>query len=134
MKTLRSLLLTFVLLIMATQLFAQQNAESFNAFWKSYTSDPVFQKERTRFPLPCTYYIFDGIDSDDVPKITENINEKDWKFSDFHDTFEYRVEIKKESDAYIVLMIGKECGIYVKCVFHLYDGKWYLTKIIDESM
>jgi hypothetical protein len=135
MMKLRLLLLTFVLLVLATQLFAQQNTESFNAFWKTYTSDSVFQKERIRFPLPCTYYVYeDELDGDDIPEITENLYEKEWRFSDFHETPEYQVEIKKEDDAYAVLLIGKECGIFVKYVFHLYEGKWYLTKVIDESM
>ena len=115
MKKMKHLLFTFVLLIIATQLFAQQNAESFSAFWKTYTTDSVFQKERTRFPLPCTYYLFeDGVDGSEIPEITEYLNEKECRFFDFHETSEYRVEIKKENSAYNVLLIVKECGIYVQ--------------------
>lgn len=132
---LRLTLLTLVLLIIASQLFAQQNTESFSSFWKTYTTDSNFQKERTRFPLPCTYYIYeDGLDGSDIPEITENLYEKEWSFFDFHDTPEYKVEIKKENNAYNVVLVGKGCGIYVKYIFSLYGSKWYLIKVIDESM
>ena len=76
----------------------------------------------------------DGLDGDDIPEITEYLNEKEWRFSNFQETSEYRVEIEKENSTYNVLLIGKECGIYVQYVFILYESKWYLTKVIDESM
>ena len=49
MKKLKYLLFTFVLLIIATQLFAQQNVESFSVFWKTYTNDSVFKKNAPDF-------------------------------------------------------------------------------------
>lgn len=108
-----------------------QNAENFKKFWKSYTSDSVFQMERTKFPLPLTYYEYD---EDNETEITEDIGAEFWLFDNFVDE-SYKARTEKENDMYIVIVTktGIENGIYVRYYFATTDGKWYLVRITDSS-
>lgn len=106
-----------------------QNAENFKKFWKSYTSDSVFQMERTKFPLPLTYYEYD---EDNETEITEDIGAEFWLFDNFVDE-SYKARTEKENDMYIVTKTGIENGIYVRYYFAVTDGKWYLVRITDSS-
>lgn len=116
--------------IAASYCSAQSYApENFKKFWKSYTSDSVFQMERTKFPLPLTYYEYD---EDSETEITENIGAEFWLFDNFVDE-SYKARTEKENDMYIVTKTGIENGIHVRYYFAVTDGKWYLVKITDSS-
>ena len=130
MKNVKKLFLIAIMCIAASYCSAQSNApENFKKFWKSYTSDSVFQMERTKFPLPLTYYEYD---EDNETEITEDIGAEFWLFDNFVDE-SYKARTEKENDMYIVTKTGIENGIYVRYYFAVTDGKWYLVKITDSS-
>jgi len=106
-----------------------QNAENFKKFWKSYTSDSVFQMERTKFPIPLTYYEYED---DKETEITEDIGAEFWLFDNFVDE-SYKPQIEKVNDSYVVTKTGIENGIYVRYYFAANEGKWYLVRITDSS-
>lgn len=127
MKSLRLFIVTAVLLVSATSCF-HQKPEDFSTFWKSYKSDLSFQKQRTAFPLPYSYYDFE---SDDGTMVTENIPEKDWRFQDFQSDDESRVEIEQNNGTYEVWRRGNENGISIVFIFSQREGQWYLTQVTD---
>ena len=123
------LLLIIIAFCTGTYNCTAQNTEPFKKFWKSYTSDSVFQMERTKFPLPLTYYEYD---EDTETEITEDIGAEFWLFDNFVDE-SYKSRTEKENDSYVVTKTGIENGIYVRYYFATTDGKWYLVRIIDSS-
>ena len=130
MKNVKKLFLIAIMCIAASYCSAQSNApENFKKFWKSYTSDSVFQMERTKFPLPLTYFEYD---EDNETEITEDIGAEFWVFDNFVDE-SYKARTEKENDMYIVTKTGIENGIYVRYYFATTDGKWYLVRITDSS-
>ena len=129
MKNLKLLIVAAILLVSAASCF-QTQSEDFSTFWKSYTSDLSFQKQRTAFPLPYSYYDFD---SDEEAMITEKIQEKEWVFQNFQSDEESRVEIEQNNDNYEVWRRGNENGIAVVFIFSQREGRWYLTEVYDYS-
>ena len=129
MKNIKLLIVTVVLLVSATSCF-QTKTEDFSTFWKSYKSDLSFQKQRTNFPLPYSYYDFD---SDEEAMITEKIQENEWVFQNFQSDEESRVEIEQNNDNYEVWRRGNENGIAVVFIFSQREGRWYLTEVFDYS-
>ncbi len=130
MRNIKIIISIITLCTMAIYCSAQSNApENFKKFWKSYTTDSVFQMERTKFPLPLTYYEYD---EDNETEITEDIGAEFWLFDNFVDE-SYKARTEKENDMYIVTKTGIENGIYVRYYFAVTDGKWYLVKITDSS-
>lgn len=131
MRNIKIIISIITLCTMAIYCSAQSNApENFKKFWKSYTSDSVFQMERTKFPLPLTYYEYD---EDNETEITEDIGAEFWLFDNFVDE-SYKARTEKENDMYIVTKTGIENGIYVRYYFAVTYGKWYLVKIVDRSI
>ena len=129
MKNIKLLIVAAILLVSATSCF-QTQSEDFTTFWKSYTSDLSFQKQRTNFPLPYSYYDFD---SDEEAMITEKIQENEWVFQNFQSDEESRVEIEQNNDNYEVWRRGNENGIAVVFIFSQREGRWYLTEVYDYS-
>lgn len=129
MKSIKLLIVASILLVSATNCF-QTKTEDFSTFWKSYTSDLSFQKQRTDFPLPYSYYDFD---SDEEAMITEKIQENEWVFQSFQSDEESRVEIEQNNDNYEVWRRGNENGIAVVFIFSQREGRWYLTEVYDYS-
>ena len=129
MKNLKLLIVAAILLVSAASCF-QTQSEDFSTFWKSYKSDLSFQKQRTDFPLPYSYYDFD---SDEEAMITEKIQENEWIFQNFQSDEESRVEIEQNNDNYEVWRRGNENGIAVVFIFSQRDGQWYLTEVFDYS-
>ena len=134
MKHLNVILLTIVMLITSTITFAQQPDENFQTFWKSYTTNPAFQKERTIFPLPYIYNDFDdGEENSDATETIHYIHAKDWNYDDFHNNSGSQIEIQQKNGIYIVYRIGINNGIWEEYHFNLYDGRWYLSKFYNYS-
>ena len=129
MKNLKLLIVAAILLVSAASCF-QTQSEDFSTFWKSYKSDLSFQKQRTDFPLPYSYYDFD---SDEEAMITEKIQENEWIFQNFQSDEESRVEIEQNNDNYEVWRRGNENGIAVVFIFSQREGRWYLTEVYDYS-
>ena len=129
MKSLKLLIVASILLVSATSCF-QPKSEEFSTFWKSYKSDLSFQKQRTDFPLPYSYYDFD---SDEGAMVTEKIQEKEWVFQNFQNDEESRVEIEQNDGNYEVWRRGNENGIAVVFIFSQREGRWYLTQVFDYS-
>ena len=129
MKNIKLLIVAAILLVSATSCF-QTQSEDFSTFWKSYKSDLSFQKQRTNFPLPYSYYDFD---SDEEAMITEKIQENEWVFQNFQSDEESRVEIEQNNDNYEVWRRGNENGIAVVFIFSQREGRWYLTEVYDYS-
>lgn len=131
MKTLK-LLFVIALLISATNLSAQKT-ENFKTFWKSFVADSVFQKERTQFPLTYIYFQYGEIEEEHDDMITEKLSADDWWFLILEDQYS-KNKFKKENDKYIVEQVGIENGIYIKFTFAAIDGKWYLIRMVDQSI
>lgn len=131
MKTLK--LLFVVALIFTASNISAQKAENFKTFWKSFVADSVFQKERTQFPLTFTYSQYGEIEEEHDDMITEKLSADDWWFLTLEDQYS-KNKIKKENDKYIVEQVGIENGIYITFTFAAIDGKWYLVRIVDQSI
>ncbi len=119
----------FILLaiVFAVLSSSAQKAESFSTFWKSYTNDTVFQKERIVFPLTISYF-----DIDEERDVIYSITADDWEYYNFIDE-ETKITTIKHKDITTVVRSGIENGIYVEYTFKTIDKKWYLVKIADSS-
>jgi len=109
----------------------------FKDFFNNFSTDPTFQEERIKYPLPYFYY--------EEYADTMSINEIDmgnWQYIDF--TNDSLAKTKK-TDAYDITFeqldtattdytrSGIDNGIFITYTFHKEAGRWYLTKIIDRS-
>ena len=130
MKIFKQTLILIAIVFAAINCSAQKS-ENFTSFWKSFTNDSVFQKERIVFPLTLTYFDYDEND-EDLTEVLGNIPASDWQYDNFIDE-EAKITINKQEDFYTVVRAGIENGIYVEYTFKLNDNKWYLVKIADSS-
>lgn len=130
MRNIKTTLLIAIMCITAINCVAQKD-ENFKTFWKSYTTDSIFQMERTKFPLSLTYFEYDD-ENETETEITENIDAEFWRFDNFADE-SYKAKIEKEDNAYTVTKAGIENGISVTYTFVCIENKWHLIKITDSS-
>jgi hypothetical protein len=108
--------------------------EDFNEFFKKFTTDSVFQVERTKFPFRVIWSTEDG-------ETTHETAKEDWTHSTFH--YEngfatrqedgYTQEIKLFGDSVRLEQRGVDNGIYVDYLFIRDKGKWILFTGRDYS-
>jgi hypothetical protein len=101
--------------------------ESFEGFEKRFFSDSKFQLERIIFPLDNSFWNLDTESFDN-----EIINKHDWEYSSLNDKKYLKKFEKSKSEVTLNIRIY-DTGVSVNYIFQLKDGKWFLTKIIDES-
>jgi len=108
--------------------------EDFDEFFKKFTSDSVFQMERTKFPFRVIWLTEDG-------EMTHETEKEDWTHSTFHyeDNYAtrqvdgYTQEIKLFGDSVRLEQRGVDNGIYVDYLFIRENGKWILFTGRDYS-
>jgi hypothetical protein len=110
---------------------------SFEAFFKQFSTDSIFQESRIVFPLRHTFY---DVYEDTLTSATINAN--DWTFIDFRkdslavslkeDAFNIEIN-KKDSLNVDYLRKGIDNGISMTYSFEKRDSRWYLIDIIDDS-
>ena len=107
-----------------------QEEENFDIFLNKFQKDSIFQKERIIFPLKCLSY-----DTENDSFNEMYINKNEWKYIDFSKLPEnYLKKIIKISDDEINYNIQiEDTGVSVNYIFKIYNSKWYLVKIKDES-
>jgi hypothetical protein len=109
--------------------------EEFNDFFSKFTSDSLFQLERTKFPFVIKIWVVD--DEMRMKKIAKD----DWKFLSFDYKEEYGT---RKLDAYTqrtkifpdsakIELRGVDCGIYVDFLFFNEAGRWFMTSESDYS-
>src|SRR5690606_32633195 len=102
--------------------------EQFNAFYREFHKDSVFQISRIQFPLP-------GINSDEmtVEDTIYHWKENEWLMQYMVDTtlFSRKTSI---SDTLVVEEItSKDPGVIIKRKFQNIEGKWYLVLYEDVN-
>ena len=108
--------------------------EDFNEFFKRFTTDSVFQMERTKFPFRVIWMTGDG-------ETTHETEEENWTHSTFYyeDSYAsrqvdaYTQKINQYSDSVVLEQRGVDNGIYVDYKFIRDNGKWILFTGKDYS-
>ena len=102
--------------------------ESFNLFFKKFSSNQNFQEERIKFPLKTYSY-----DIDENKTNVSILNKNQWEFSKLYSN-KFLKKIKKiNSKNYIVVIQISDTGVLVEYYFTIDKYKWYLIKIVDQS-
>lgn len=109
--------------------------EEFNGFFSKFTSDSLFQLERTKFPFVIKTWVVDE------EMVMKKIAKDDWKFLSFEykekfatrklDAYTQRTKIF--SDSAEVELRGVDCGIYIDFLFLNEAGKWFMASESDFS-
>lgn len=108
--------------------------EDFNEFFKKFTTDSVFQVERTKFPFRVIWMTEAG-------ETTHETEKDNWTHSTFYydDSYAsrqvdaYTQKIKQYSDSVVLEQRGVGNGIYVDYKFIRDNGKWILFTGKDYS-
>lgn len=115
--------------------------EEFGDFFLRFKEDRHFQMERIKFPLAESYNELDD-NTGEYANMDNTIEERDWRFEDFGYETEYG---QRESDAFRPVISGEgdrinfawqgiNNGINIRYEFERIDGKWFLVKLVDDSM
>lgn len=104
--------------------------EDFYVFIDQFQSDSVFQKERIVFPLKNLIYNTESERFDETV-----IDSIDWGFMDFLKLPNSYLKsfLKSSVDEIIYNIQIEETGVSVNYIFKIYNQKWYLIEIKDES-
>ncbi|WP_243348929.1 hypothetical protein [Parabacteroides sp. FAFU027] len=113
-----------------TSLARTEKKEGFDVFFNRFQKDSVFQKDRIVFPLKNLSYNTETNSFDE-----KMINKKEWTFTDFSKLpKKYLKSITKLSDDEFDYNIQiEDTGVSVMYIFKIYNDKWYLVVIKDES-
>lgn len=111
-----------------------EDVEEFNEFFEKFTTDSLFQMERTKFPFHTLWTTEDGETVHETAK-------DDWTHSTFHyeDSYAkrqvdaYTQEIKNYKDSVVIELRGIDNGIYIDYKFTRDKGKWILFLGRDYS-
>ncbi|WP_165769895.1 DUF4348 domain-containing protein [Flagellimonas pacifica] len=112
--------------------------QTFDAFFKRFATDSVFQKNRVKYPME--WYFYGNANYASLDK--EIINSKDkFRYFDFtqdkkaieREYGAFKIEKAKHKDSVIYKRIGLDSGLLMNFKFHLVDGCWYMVEILDES-
>jgi hypothetical protein len=111
-------------------------AEDFNVFFKTFTTDSLFQIERVKFPwVMMTWEL-----GEDAP-VKELINKEDWQFSSFNyeegyasrQVDAYTQTTKNYGDTVKLEIRGVDNGIHMDYEFAKEKGKWFMVSGKDYS-
>jgi hypothetical protein len=108
--------------------------EDFNQFFKKFTTDSVFQMQRTKFPFRVIWLTEEGETTHETDK--ENWTHPTFYFEDSYATRPvdaYTQKIKIYTDSATLEQRGVDNGIYVDYLFLKDKGKWILNSGRDYS-
>jgi hypothetical protein len=111
-----------------------KDGEEFDEFFEKFTTDSLFQMERTKFPFRTLWTTEDGVTVHETAK-------DDWTHSTFYyeDSYAkreidaYTQEMKIYKDSAKIEQRGVDNGIYVDYLFLRLKGKWVLYSGKDYS-
>ena len=115
--------------------------KSFEDFFKQFSRDSIFQKNRVKYPLQYLVSDYDYTTNKDTIGV-ELIQRRKYNYLDFtidkgamnNEYDKYTVETKKINGNTIHYMhLGYDNGIQVTYKFKLIEGCWYMVEILDES-
>ena len=101
--------------------------EDFNTFFEKFKKDSVFQKQRVVFPLKVRIFNIDNLKTEE-----NSLEEKHYKFLKIHKN-EVSVKKKISKETEIIILKGKENGIYIETQFLKDNGIWKLETYNDQS-
>ena len=112
------------------------NDESFDAFFRRFNKDSVFQMSRINFPLTVEEFDMDALQP---KKIT--IQRADYHIIDlsYHKSFsereldKYSQEVKVKGDKATIEIRGIDNGIHNDVFFEKVNGQWTLISYTDSS-
>jgi len=118
---------------------SKKSLEDFDLFFKKFSKDSIYQKERIQFPLKCKTP--DENDLMGEKNKTKLINISNFEYIDFtqdslamkKETDKYTIEKKEKKGYMIYSRLGYDNGIYELYKFKLIDGDWYLIEIENLS-
>ena len=108
--------------------------EDFNEFFQRFTTDSVFQMERTKFPFRVIWTTEDGETTHETEK--ENWTHSTFYYEDSYATRQvdaYTQKIKQYPDSFVLEQRGVDNGIYLDFKFIRDNGKWILFTGKDYS-
>ncbi len=134
--TFRSILSLLVASSLALAADPAPRGESFDDFFIEFMENQEFQKSRIQFPLHSVTVHMETEKLDTI-KVEKN----QWKYNDFKmlrtgiqvrqfDNFDRKI---RETDERVVSLIGNDNGLLYSYFFKKVEGRWMLTKILDES-
>ena len=119
-----------------TKLVLRQKKENFNTFFNRFQEDSVFQIKRIEFPIK--YYIHESgsymDDSGNIVDLSDRVvivNKNEWKYQNFNEYEKIISEIN--GNEYNVELQIVDTGVSINYIFKIYNDKWYLIEIKDES-
>lgn len=108
--------------------------EDFNEFFKKFTTDSLFQIERTKFPFRVIWLTDDGATTHETEK--ESWTHSTFYYEDSYATRQidaYTQEMKVYADSAKLEQRGVDNGIYVDYLFMKDKGRWILFTGRDYS-
>lgn len=105
---------------------------SFLKFLYHFSTDSVYQKERTRYPL--IYQTYD--ESDFETEIIEYLPEDSLEFVNMLPNFSNLLlneSTYRDSDFRLVHFQGRDNGIYIEYHFKKIKGKWFYVRLVNFS-
>ncbi len=106
--------------------------EDFNIFLTKFSKDKNFQMKRIIFPLALY------TENEQGKYVVKKLTPKSWKHTDFMGLSKFdkknviEIDISSKTEAKLIYSI-EDTGVYVIHYFIKKDGKWYMSKISDES-
>lgn len=115
-------------------------SESFGEFISKFLTSQDFQMSRIQFPLES--FVGDIGDDGEWVQTKNHLLRSEWEFTDFgyydqslapqvYDNFERKL---RDTGERLLEFKGIESGILFYLYFERIKGKWYLVKMVDESM
>lgn len=109
----------------------------FDAFFKKFRSDSLFQRHHVKFPLKNTFLNSDG----NYEVMRKDITILTYRFLDFTEDEEaatmenggFTIDIEKHKDSVFYQARGIDNGIHEDIKFAFINGCWYLVAIEDAS-
>lgn len=122
--------------ISSTKKIDSEKSEQFDSFFENYTTDSIFQVDRTIFPVKQKYREI----GEDEPTST-NVKQSHWGFYtfDYHDSLAtrqvdaYTQTINYGIDTTRLEIRGVDNGIFIDYNFVNKDGHWFLVSIYNYS-
>jgi hypothetical protein len=102
--------------------------ETFDEFYRGFSSDSAYQVSRIIFPL-----IVETYDLDTEQFVLSAIDQKEWEFMNFGLKKPYDLEIQPAEDTVRVNIQIEETGVVVDYLFAMVDNRWMLVKVVDQS-
>lgn len=119
-----------------TNVVVRQEKENFYIFFDQFRRDSVFQNDRIIFPLIVLLLKTDVEEFNTELYDERMLNQKEWGFVDLSELPKNYLEriTKLSDDEYNYNIQIDGTGVYVNYIFKIYNNKWFLVKIKDQSM